>query len=337
MRSLAYVRLGEENGGIIVNLSECGMAVRSVIGVGNGRIPILLFPLARDSIATSGRVAWKYDAGKLAGIQFVDTPEPMRDLIRNWIAEESAPRVQHEAKTATDSRDRRAAEPSPKATATDQKELRAGVEKQGARYPVSMPVPARPASNSAGKNSTVPSAATTRGAHWGAISAAPRALLIVVVAALSVVAGWATEHYVSRAFVSTSYPKVAKPQVTQPMDSSAGIANVRKRPPAASRSLHFEGSSKQGWIFLGEITPQSTWAADSPRIVRNARWPIKKGDDVTISHDVWMRDGSRPAAHVVGRVRDGQRVFVEEVTLLHKRRGGNFVWAKVSTAPVVEP
>src|SRR5690242_2622568 len=100
MRSLAYVRLGEENGGIIVNLSECGMAVRAVIGVGNDRIPMLLFPLARDSIATSGRVAWNYDAGKLAGIQFVDMPEPMRDQIRNWIAEESAPPAQREADTA---------------------------------------------------------------------------------------------------------------------------------------------------------------------------------------------------------------------------------------------
>ena len=63
-------------------------------------------------------------------------------------------------------------------------------------------------------------------------------------------------------------------------------------------------------------------------------WPIKEGDQITISHDVWMRGDSaalsRASAPVIGVLRVGQTVSVEEVALLHARLGGDFIWAKVS-------
>ena len=94
---------------------------------------------------------------------------------------------------------------------------------------------------------------------------------------------------------------------------------------------------KQGWIYIGEITPESTWAADYPKNVRSVPWPIEKGDRVTISNEVWIRDASRPSAHIVGRLHTGETVIVAEVALLHARLGGNFVWAEVSTAAAAKP
>ena len=90
--SLTYVRLGEENGGIIIDMGEEGIAVRAAMAVAQDEIPLFLTPLsdATDSIATTGRIAWKRDAGKLAGIQFVDMPESARSLIRDWIVNESS-------------------------------------------------------------------------------------------------------------------------------------------------------------------------------------------------------------------------------------------------------
>ena len=63
MRSLAYVRLGEENGGIIVNLGEDGVAVRAAVALPYDRVPVLFFQLAGfpHPVVTSGRVAWKSD------------------------------------------------------------------------------------------------------------------------------------------------------------------------------------------------------------------------------------------------------------------------------------
>src|SRR6202790_125827 len=98
MQSLAYVRLGEENGGIIVNLGEDGLAVRAAVALPYDRVPVLFFQLAGfpHPVVTSGRVAWKGDAGKLVGIQFVDMHDSMRNIIKRWLAEESSWRAPRE-------------------------------------------------------------------------------------------------------------------------------------------------------------------------------------------------------------------------------------------------
>ena len=92
MQSLAYVRLGEENGGIIVNLGEDGLAVRAAVALPYDRVPALFFQLAGfpHPVVTSGRIAWKGDSGKLVGIQFVDMHDSIRDIIKRWLAEQSA-------------------------------------------------------------------------------------------------------------------------------------------------------------------------------------------------------------------------------------------------------
>ena len=370
MHSLAYVRLGEENGGIIINLSEDGMAVCAAMALVHDRMPVLLFQVAgsKDSIVTSGRITWTRDLGKLAGIQFVDMHEPMRELIRSWIAAESPPRAQHEAKIAAGFRDDLPAEPASKTTEALQKEIDAGVQKQITRSPLSMSAPAGPPASFAAPNSTLPRTVVSRTASLPAVAARPAnlrltvggpsvenqpagdvsndrkwgtALLIVVLGALSAMAGWATGRILlSHAFRSTRDSNVANEQrfsQVHPIDAFAGVADVGNQPQALSQPLQVGSFGKQGWIYIGEITPESTWAADYPKNVRSAPWPIEKGDHITISNEVWIRDGSRPSAHIVGRLHFGETVLVAEVALLHARLGGNFVWAKVSTAAAAKP
>ncbi len=93
MHSLTYIKLGKENGGIIINLSEKGVAVRAAMPMVRDETPVLLFELegSKDWIQAQGRIVWESDSSKSAGIQFVNIPDAMRNVIENWIAE-SAPR-----------------------------------------------------------------------------------------------------------------------------------------------------------------------------------------------------------------------------------------------------
>src|ERR1700722_1318111 len=148
MHAPVYVTLGAENGGILVNLSEDGMAVQAAIALVHDRMPVL-FQLAgsKDSIVTSGRIAWKSDSGTFAGVQFVDMLEPMRDLIKSWIAAESPPKAQYEAEIAAGFRDDLPAEFASKTKGGLQKEMEAAVQKQITPGQLSMSAPAGPLSS----------------------------------------------------------------------------------------------------------------------------------------------------------------------------------------------
>ena len=107
MQSLAYVRLGEESGGIILNLGEDGLAVRAAVALPYDRVPVLFFQLAGfpHPVVTSGRIAWKGDSGRLVGIQFVEMHDSMRNIIKSWLAEENSLRAPREPEFPAGSRD----------------------------------------------------------------------------------------------------------------------------------------------------------------------------------------------------------------------------------------
>jgi hypothetical protein len=372
MQSLAYVRLGEENGGILVNLGEDGLAVRAAVGLPYDRVPVLLFQLAGfpHPVVASGRIAWKSDSGKLVGIQFVDMHDSMRNIIKSWLAEENSLRAQHESEFPAHSRDdgmrddaaradqdHRPAEPPSNIVAAPG-EVAGAVQKPIISEPFSVAVPADRRLSSAAPDSSLAPAATPHAAAPLVVVRSPdfpqnldrpsvdilpaayvsqgrqgrTALLIVIVAALSGMAGWAIGHgSLSRAFAPTAHSDAARsiPPVAAVADAANPPASVRQVPQAAN-------SGKQGWIFLGRITPQATWAPDSAENVTNLPWPIKEGERITIGHDVSMHGDSgalnRSSAPIVGTLRFGETVLVEEVALSRARLGGNFVWAKVSAS-----
>src|SRR5579872_2198240 len=88
VRSLAYVELGDGNGGIALNISDGGMAVQAVMSLGGDDLPSVRVQLShsKKQIQIKGRVAWTGDLRKLAGVEFVDLTEDTRRQIREWIS-----------------------------------------------------------------------------------------------------------------------------------------------------------------------------------------------------------------------------------------------------------
>ncbi len=89
--SLTFVELGDTNGGIVLNISEAGMAVAVadllVVGEFLPRIRFQL-PSFGQSIEISAQIVWLAESKKGAGIRFVDLNADARNQISNWIASE---------------------------------------------------------------------------------------------------------------------------------------------------------------------------------------------------------------------------------------------------------
>src|ERR1700694_4806875 len=87
----AYVELGDTNSGIVLNISETGMAVAAadllVVGDYLPRIRFQL-PGSRQSIEISAQIVWQAESKRDAGIRFIDLTADARIQISNWIASE---------------------------------------------------------------------------------------------------------------------------------------------------------------------------------------------------------------------------------------------------------
>ena len=92
VRSLAYVELAEGNGGVVLNISEGGMAVQSIMSLMDDDLPRVRIQLShsRKSIEVSARIVWSADLGTVVGVKFVELSDGVRELIRDWSTEESS-------------------------------------------------------------------------------------------------------------------------------------------------------------------------------------------------------------------------------------------------------
>jgi hypothetical protein len=88
--AVTYLEMGEGNGGIVLNVSETGLAIAVAQSFAETQIPLLTFRLPQfdRTFKTSGEVVWRSESQKSAGIRFVDLAEPDRMQIRNWIRAE---------------------------------------------------------------------------------------------------------------------------------------------------------------------------------------------------------------------------------------------------------
>ena len=86
LRSLAYVRLENNNGGIIRDLSESGIALQAVSPLQPGDEVGLHFDLfsPRVRIESRARVAWADDSGQ-AGVSFTNLSPRVRRAVRDWM------------------------------------------------------------------------------------------------------------------------------------------------------------------------------------------------------------------------------------------------------------
>ncbi len=95
---MAYVELGQDNGGILLNLSEGGFAVQSALALNSREFPELRFqvPSLQGWLTASGRIVWISDSKKEAGIQFTELPGDARTEIQKWVAAEGTPEQSRE-------------------------------------------------------------------------------------------------------------------------------------------------------------------------------------------------------------------------------------------------
>jgi TonB family protein len=86
--SLAYVDLGENNGGVILNIGEGGIALTSAAPLFPG-VPIEMrfqLPGSNDWLEARGEIAQISGSKKEAGLRFVNLSEDARNQIQDWIS-----------------------------------------------------------------------------------------------------------------------------------------------------------------------------------------------------------------------------------------------------------
>ena len=87
-KSLIYVACGAANGGMVLNVSDAGMAISMAIAVGDetySNVSVRMNGLPQ-SVEVRGRMAWNLPGRKRAGIELVDVSPSQREKIREWIA-----------------------------------------------------------------------------------------------------------------------------------------------------------------------------------------------------------------------------------------------------------
>ena len=93
IHSLSYVKMGDSNGGIVLNISDGGISVQAAAALDPSE-PVTLsleIPRVRNRVEVKGEIAWLSPSKKEAGIRFVDLPESTLKQIQKWMAREASP------------------------------------------------------------------------------------------------------------------------------------------------------------------------------------------------------------------------------------------------------
>jgi len=82
------IQLGDQNGGIILNISERGLAMMVVHSLADDPLRQIRFQLSDTSawVETQGRIAWVSGSKTTAGVEFVDLPDEGHIRIMKWIS-----------------------------------------------------------------------------------------------------------------------------------------------------------------------------------------------------------------------------------------------------------
>jgi len=90
--SLSYVHLDDNNGGIVINLSETGLAVQAAVSVMEDDLPRLRLQMPRSKtwLEASARVVWTGDSRRTLGVEFLNSSEDFRNQLHEWLAAEAA-------------------------------------------------------------------------------------------------------------------------------------------------------------------------------------------------------------------------------------------------------
>ncbi len=122
VRSLAYVDVVPNNGGIVLNLSENGLALQAVNPFDETRVSLRIQPpKSRKRIEASAEITWISESKREAGLQFLGLTEEARSEIAEWVAAEADI---GERRPLNDSRAPSAPQPPPKQIVAEPARLR---------------------------------------------------------------------------------------------------------------------------------------------------------------------------------------------------------------------
>jgi hypothetical protein len=86
--TLSYVELGTDNGGVVLNVSQGGLALQVVGELIDDELPKirLQFAQSRSWVEARGRITWRSDSKKMAGVQFIDLADESCKQIRTLLS-----------------------------------------------------------------------------------------------------------------------------------------------------------------------------------------------------------------------------------------------------------
>jgi TonB family protein len=89
--SLAYLDIGSDNGGMVLNLSESGLALQAFNPlIGQNHLSLRIQPpKSRKRIQATAEITWLSDSKREAGLKFIELAEDARVEIADWVSAEA--------------------------------------------------------------------------------------------------------------------------------------------------------------------------------------------------------------------------------------------------------
>src|SRR5579863_3773038 len=95
LQTFAYINLGANNYGSVLNISETGLSFRSVMPVARNRTVRFWFSEHSQRIEAIGEVTWTDETQKTGGLRFTTLSAEAREQVRHWISS-PVPSVLHD-------------------------------------------------------------------------------------------------------------------------------------------------------------------------------------------------------------------------------------------------
>ena len=88
---LAYIELGGNNGGIVLNISAGGLAITAAEELLESHLPRMRFELPQSNVRVeaTGQIAWISESKKEAGVRFANLSEEAATQISEWLSSEA--------------------------------------------------------------------------------------------------------------------------------------------------------------------------------------------------------------------------------------------------------
>ncbi len=259
--SLSYVHLDETNGGILINLSEGGLAVQAAMSVMEDELPRvrLQMPLSTTWLEASARVVWTSDSRRTLGIEFVNLPDDHRAQLREWMTIEAKTGTPSSATVAPPSESqlgvppeheipmKASRPPRPRVLSAQPKEFDvAALLTSTETGAAALPKPVRRAAEQVSPMPVVTKPAAVAPKAEGAPSNAQGryALLVVILAILSLAAGWEA----GRGNILQTIEALFLPSSLAPKNSTGSPAATRAAATSAPADFEVVDGNNQAWL-----------------------------------------------------------------------------------------